>query len=104
MPACLNLNSIVAEDIDRSPKSEEEKRHTFFSTWKQVKGSIATYKALIIALLEVDCAEDAESVCKLVPQVPFAEASSLGIAVAAAASAPLSENLNEIAAAPTAGQ
>ena len=68
MPACLNLKSIVAEDIDRSPKSEEEKRYTFFSTWKQVKGSSATYKDLIIALLEIGCGEDADRVCELVPQ------------------------------------
>ena len=70
MPAPLDLKNIVAEDIDRAPKSEEEKRHTFFTTWKQVKGSFATYKALIIALLEVDCQEDAESLCRLVPQDP----------------------------------
>ena len=66
LPTHLGLMSILAEEIDCGPKSEEEKRHTFFTYWKQVKGSLATYKALITALLEVGCGEDAESVCRLV--------------------------------------
>ena len=44
---------------------EDEKRATFFAKWKEAKGSDATYKALISALLEIGCAEDAECVCKL---------------------------------------
>ena len=69
MPAPLNLKTIVAEDIDRAPIKEEEKRHAFFTTWKLIQGSFATYKALITALLEVgSCQEDAESVCSLVPE------------------------------------
>ena len=67
MPANLKLETIIADDIDRAPKPEEEKRHTFFSKWKLIRGSSATYKALITALLENDCGEDAESVCRLVP-------------------------------------
>ena len=71
MPTYLGLATILAEDFDCASKSKEENRHNFFSTWKQVKGSSATYKALITALLEINCREDAESVCRLVPQGPL---------------------------------
>ena len=93
MPTYLGLHRFVAMDIDHIQNSEHHKTHSFFTTWKQMKGSSATYKALIFALLEVDCLEDAESVCKLVPEDPFVEASRLGIAVPEAAS-PLSENFS----------
>ena len=95
MPTHLGLKSIVADDIDHTPKSGEEKRHTFFSKWKQVKGSFATYKALIIALLEVDCGEDAESVCRLVPQnsgfSQLTDPALLPVPSPAAPSAPLNQ-------------
>lgn len=66
IPSHLGLKTIIAEDIDHSPKSEPEKRHAFFSTWKHVQGSFATYKALINALLVIESRQDAESVCEMV--------------------------------------
>lgn len=65
LPAHLEMATIVVDDIDRELGKEEERRHTFFSKWKHVKGSAATYQRLIAALLEIQCGEDAEGVCKL---------------------------------------
>ena len=68
LPNRLKMKDIIAHDIDRIPGDEEEKRRTFFLKWKQVKGSGATYKVLIRALLDIKCRQDAESVCKLLQQ------------------------------------
>ena len=65
LPPYLGLNSIVADDIDRTTSKEDEKRHDFFKEWKQRKGSSATYGKLISALLKIECREDAESLCKM---------------------------------------
>ena len=65
LPAHLGLLPITARDIDRGPGDEREKRNTFLTTWKAMKGSEATYKKLINALLTIECREDAESVCEL---------------------------------------
>ena len=69
LPAHLELDSIIAEDIDGLPVDEDKKRHKFFSTWKEKKGSEATYKTLIGALLTIECKEDAEYVLKLLKGV-----------------------------------
>jgi hypothetical protein len=64
--AKLGLKNIVEHDIDYSiPGDEEGRRHAFFDKWKLVKGSAATYKILISALLEIKCRDDAEGVCRL---------------------------------------
>ena len=67
LPSYLGLPSLLVEDIDRSPlKLEEgERRQKFFHEWKQRRGFNATYKSLIVALLETNCRGDAESVCQL---------------------------------------
>ena len=65
LPPHLELRSIVMEDIDCGAGSEEDKRHSFLLKWKQMKGSEATYRILIMALLEIGCRQDAENVCKL---------------------------------------
>ena len=65
LPSNLQLDSIVVNDIENSTFDETERRHKFFRKWKKIKGSDASYKRLIIALLEVDDREDAEKVCKL---------------------------------------
>ena len=65
LPACFKMEEIIAEDIDREPKGEDEKRFSFFKQWQQERGSDATYKALISALLEISCRQDAEKVCEL---------------------------------------
>ena len=68
LPARLNLKDIVADDISRGLGNEEDKRHAFFLKWKQVKGSDATYRRLIGALLEIKCRQDAEAVCRLLQE------------------------------------
>ena len=65
LPTYLEMEAIVASDIEKKPIEEEEKRNNFFSKWKEEKGSEATYKALIGALWKMRCREDAESICKL---------------------------------------
>ena len=65
----LGLKAIVEHDIDHSiPGDEEGKRHALFSKWKLMKGSSATYKELISALLRIKCRDDAEGVCKVLKQ------------------------------------
>ena len=63
LPAHLGLKPITAEDSDRKHIDPAEKRYDFFLKWKEMKGSGATYKQLIIALVKIDCREDAEAVC-----------------------------------------
>ena len=61
----LEMDSIVKDDIDRKSVCESEKRLDYFTEWKDQKGSAATYKSLIRALLKIDCRDDAEYVYKL---------------------------------------
>ena len=64
LPSNLGMPSITRNDIDRDFKTEKEKRYALFCQWKEMDGSAATYKRLIMALLAINCREDAESVCK----------------------------------------
>ena len=69
MPPQLEVETIEAEDIDKSCKGEErEKRHKFLLKWKGIKGSKATYRQLITALLKMKCGEEAEKVCKVLKE------------------------------------
>lgn len=61
----LELENNVVDDIDHKTCNEEEKRHDFLKEWRQRKGREATYKKLILALLEYDQRQDAEKVCKI---------------------------------------
>ncbi len=72
LPAHLEMESIVASDIEREQVEECEKRHSFLSKWKSEKGSGATYKKLMAALLEIKCRGDAEKVCVMVQKLPQA--------------------------------
>ena len=65
LPPYLELENIVATDIDMSQKKAEEKRYDFFLQWKVIKGLTATYKWLISALLKIKCRQDAERLCKM---------------------------------------
>ena len=65
LPTCFKMPKITSKDIDRDFKGEKERRKAFFSQWIEKDGSSATYKRLIAALLEVNCRDDAEGVCKL---------------------------------------
>ena len=65
----LGLKAIVEHDIDHSLSDDEEgKRRALFNKWKLMKGFSATYKALISALLEIKCRDDAEGVCEVLKQ------------------------------------
>ena len=61
----LGVEQACAQDIKHDGKSEPERRAALLKTWDQKKGSGATYKALIAALLEIEHKNDAEVVCKL---------------------------------------
>ena len=52
-------------DTDKNNDLEVEKRNAFFSVWRAMKGSEATYQKLVYALLKTSARHDAESVCKL---------------------------------------
>lgn len=65
LPAHLGLETVVAEDIDKGQKGEREKRHDFLRQWKEIKGSAATYKRLLTALMEIRCTQDAGKVCEV---------------------------------------
>ncbi len=67
----LGIKQRIASDIDElSHKGEKEKRHTFLIKWREVKGSEATYRNLIQALLTIESVEDDEEVCKLLIDLP----------------------------------
>ena len=83
LPAHLELEAIVAEDIDKSQKGEREKRHEFLLTWKEMEGSSATYRQLITALLKIKCRQDAEKLCEMLKK---SAQSQLAIATASATS------------------
>ena len=68
LPAHLELEDIVAEDIDKSKTTEREKRHEFLLKWKDMKGSDATYEQLVKALLKIECVQDAETVCQMLKE------------------------------------
>ena len=72
LPSHLDVPTIVAKDLERRQfVDESERRSSFFSKWKGIKGREATYKKLIIALLDIKCREDAEGVCKLLALQKF---------------------------------
>lgn len=58
----------VQNDIQNDYSSLPEKRENFFSVWIKEKGSEATYRALIIALLQIKERESAEFVCNLLKE------------------------------------
>lgn len=63
--AYLELKSIVFKDIDRKNVDEGEKRFTFFTEWKILKSSSATYEKLVSAFLKIGDRDDAEALCKM---------------------------------------
>lgn len=68
LPSHIGLETIIAEDINRSQKDEREKRQDFFIQWKETQGSRATYKLLITALLKIGCRQDAEKMCEMLKE------------------------------------
>ena len=65
LPPHLELPDTTVGDIERDSQKEDERRNSFFFTWKHKKGTCATYRKLVRALLKIDCRGDAEKVCKL---------------------------------------
>ena len=59
------------DDIDRDERSEQSKRDTMLLRWKELKGSCATYKALMGVFEEIGNHHGAEMVKKLIS--PIAE-------------------------------
>ena len=68
LPTHLELETILVEDIEKSQADEREKRHDFLRQWKRMKGSAATYKQLVSALLEIESVDDAEKVCGILKE------------------------------------
>ena len=65
LPPHLELPDTTVGDIERDSQHEGERRNNFFFTWKHKKGTRATYRNLVHALLKINCRGDAEKVCKL---------------------------------------
>ena len=79
LPSRLGLQDTVTRDIDKDFTEELDKRREFFQQWKQKKGSEATYRSLVRALLDIKQRRDAEYVSKLSHQAvenPSVETSS----------------------------
>lgn len=68
LPVYLGMKNIVGANL--SAIVEEDKRHLFLFKWREARGTRATYRRLIKALLKIDCVEDAEIVCKLIQPHP----------------------------------
>ena len=66
----FEMEKIVADDIGRKNIDEDEMRHDFLSKWTEEKGSEATYKVLISALLKIKQKKEAEGVCEMISR-PF---------------------------------
>ena len=62
LPAHLQLEPIIVDDVDRLQVAESEKRLNFFKEWKMKQGCEATYEKLTHALLRTNQRQDAESV------------------------------------------
>ena len=65
LPPHLDIPDTTVSDIECDSQNEEEWQNNFFFTWKRKKGTRATYRKLVHALLKIDCRGDAEKVCKL---------------------------------------
>ena len=61
----LELDEIVVADTERDHGAEDERRKGFLTKWRETKGSKATYKMLVHALLRINQRLDAENICKL---------------------------------------
>ena len=61
----LELDEIIIGDVERDYSAEAERRKGLINRWRAIKGSEATYKTLVYALLKISQLQDAENVCKL---------------------------------------
>lgn len=65
LPPFLEMETIIAEDIDRKQIDEDDKRYQFLCKWRQEKGFNATYNVLMRALQKIGSRLDADRVWKL---------------------------------------
>ena len=63
------IDSQLIKDIDREEQSEQRKRDTMLEKWLEVKGSEATYRALIDVLNVLKNTQVAEEVQKLASSI-----------------------------------
>ena len=77
LPSNLEMDVITVSEINRNQSKEEGKRLEFFHTWREQKGSKATYKQLVLALLNTKCKDDAEKVCEILKKSQPIEALSV---------------------------
>ena len=63
------IDSKLIKDIDREEQSEQRKRDTMLEKWLEMKGSEATYRALIDVLNVLKNTQVAEEVQKLASSI-----------------------------------
>ncbi len=49
LPSRFDLPEILESDIERDFKTEKERRNEFFRRWKEIDGSSATYRRLMLS-------------------------------------------------------
>jgi hypothetical protein len=64
MVPILGMKEDEVSDTKHALLSEDERRQNFILKWRKKHGCEATFKALINALIKIECHEDAEEVCK----------------------------------------
>ena len=79
LPSRLGLQDDVAKDIDKGFTKEFDKRQEFFQQWKRFKGSEATYRSLVKALLDINQRHNAEYVCELLRPILADSSNSSGM-------------------------
>ncbi len=67
LPVRLGMENptTVVKDIKDEVQDSPKRRAEFFSRWQKEKGTGASYKSLVNALLRINCKLDAEYVCQL---------------------------------------
>ena len=65
----LGVSEVEVEEIDFDRETEYDRRLKTLQMWKSSWDYMATFKTLVLALLKVGNAYQAEKVCRLVPQV-----------------------------------
>ena len=62
------MKQVCAQDVKHDGKSEPDRRSSLLKAWKQMKGTDATYTALIAAFLELERRDDAEIICNIIKE------------------------------------
>ena len=60
-----NSKTIISDIENKQGHSEQDKRERFFLKWQEVRGSEATYAALVNALLKAKYEKGANYLCKV---------------------------------------